>query len=37
MVPHKKRMEYSKEKDIEKEVKAILEGEEEDIFSDENL
>ena len=32
MVPHKKREEYYLEKEIKKEVKEILEGEEEDIF-----
>ena len=35
MVPHKKRQEYSLEKEIEREVEEVLRGEEEDIFSDE--
>ena len=35
MVPHKKRIEYSKEKEIEEEVEAILKGEDEDIFNEE--
>jgi hypothetical protein len=35
MVPHKKRQEYSMEKEIEKEVEEILKGEEADIFAEE--
>ncbi len=35
MVPHKKRQEYSLEREIEKEVEEVLKNEEMDIFSEE--
>ncbi len=35
MVPHKKRQEYSMEREIEKEVEEVLRGEEEDRFLEE--
>ncbi len=35
MVPHKKRQEFSLEREIEKEVEEILHGEEGDIFGEE--
>ncbi len=35
MVPHKKRQEYSIEREIEKEVEEVLRGKEEDQFLEE--
>ena len=35
MVPHKKRQEYSLEREIEKEVEEVLKNSDMDIFSDE--
>ena len=35
MVPHKKRQEFSLEREIEEEVQEVLRGEEGDIFSEE--
>ena len=34
MVPHKKRVEYTREKEIEEEIETILKGEDEDIFNE---